>query len=194
MRIYSDLKIVLCGILLLLTAGCSSSILRVDPNDPLAVNEEVAVERDPFKNVMYYRGPVVTNTADDGSDAPEVEDIALHSRVEQDRPMRYFLTITDYYDGDWRGFDQAFDLAGGKFHALAVNHKVNCHFFCGYDEVLDIELSRKYLDDHAQTGITMRLYGPSGAASAPFTLPGGYIQGFLKGSYSDEHQRESIKP
>jgi hypothetical protein len=184
MRIGPDLKIILCGILLLTAAGCSS-LLRVDPNDPLAVDEEVMVERDPFKGIMYYRGPVITNEADGGIDAPEVEDISMHARTERDRSTRYFLSITDYYDGDWRGFDQAFDLAGEKFHALAVMHKVNCTVFCGYDEVLDIELSRKYLDDHAQTGITMRLYGPSGAASAPFTLPAGYIQGFLKGSYSD---------
>ncbi|QFY41393.1 hypothetical protein F6R98_01100 [Candidatus Methylospira mobilis] len=184
MRIDSSLNVLLCGILLLTTASCSS-VFRVDPNDPLEVNEEVAVERDPFKNIMYFHGPVISNAADNGSDAPEVEDIELHARTEQNRPTRYFLRITDYYDGDWRGFDQAFDLAGEKFHALAVMHNVNCTLFCGYDEMLDIELSRKYLDDHAHTGITMRLYGPSSAASAPFTLPAGYIQGFLKGSYSD---------
>ncbi|WNV05386.1 hypothetical protein RP726_02985 [Candidatus Methylospira mobilis] len=184
MRIDSSLNVFLCGILLLTTTACSS-VFRVDPNDPLEVDEEVEAERDPFKGIMYYRGPVVSNTADDGGDAPEVEDIALHARTEQNRPTRYFLRVTDYYEGDWRGFDQAFDLAGEKFHALAVHHKVDCTLFCGYDEMLDIELSRKYLDDHAHTGITMRLYGPSSAASAPFTLPAGYIQGFLKGSYSD---------
>lgn len=54
--------------------------------------------------------------------------------------------------------------------------------------MLDIELSRQYLEAHAHTGLTMRLYGPSGAASAPFTLPAGYLQGFmkgLKGSFND---------
>ena len=179
-------KIALYGVLLLTAVGCS--LLRVDANDPVAVQKEVEVERDTFKNIVYYRGPEVSNTANEDSDAPELEGLALHARTGEDRQTRYFLSVTDYYDGDWRGFDQAFDSTGGKFHALAVKHKVNCHLFCGYAEMLDIELSRQYLEAHAHTGLTMRLYGPSGAASAPFTLPAGYLQGFmkgLKGSFND---------
>ena len=172
-------------ILLLSTISACSSIFRVDPENELQVNEEVEVERDPFKNITYYQGPVVTNTADDGTNSPEVEDISLKAMTEHDKPTRFFLAITDYYDGDWRGFDQAFDLEGGKFHALATRHKVNCTFVCGYEELLEIELPRKYLEGHAQKGITMRLYGPGKAASAVFQLPGPYIEGFLKGSYTD---------
>jgi len=172
-------KIALSGILLLTAAGCS--LLRVDPTNPVAVQEQVEIERDTFKNILYYRGPEVSNTADEDSNAPEVEGLALHARTGEDRRTRYFLSVTDYYEGDWRGFDQAYDSTGGKFHALAVKHKVNCHLFCGYAEMLDIELSRQYLDAHAKTGLSMRLYGPSGASSAPFNLPAGYLQGFLKG-------------
>lgn len=170
-------------IILLLLAASGCSILRVDPNDVLKVDEAVEIERDAFKKVVYFQGPVVTNEAEDASNSPEVEDISLRATQEQNKPARFFLTITDYYDGDWRGFDQAFDSAGAKFHALATRHKVQCTFLCGYEEVLEVELTRKYLDDHIKNGITMRLYGPSGFASAVFTLPGPYVEGFLKGSF-----------
>ena len=178
MRIYADFKMIWCGILLLVTSGCAS-VLDVDTSDPLVVNKAVEVERDTFKGIMYYRGPLVSNRGDAINNAPEVENIALYASTERSLFTRYFLSITGYYDGDWLGFDQAYDSSGKKFHALSVKHKADCHLRCGYDEVLEIEFNRKYLDDHAKTGITMRLYGPSGAVSAPFTLPSGYIQGFL---------------
>ncbi|QFY43224.1 hypothetical protein F6R98_11830 [Candidatus Methylospira mobilis] len=114
-----------------------------------------------------------------------MQEIILNASDERDQAMRYFLDITGYYDGDWLGFDKAFDSSGKKFHALTVKHKPDCQLLCGYDEVLEIELTRKYLDDHAQTGVNMRLYGPAGAASAPFTLPAAYLQGFLNKFYDD---------
>lgn len=180
----SILKLTYCAILLLTTAGCSG-LSKVETLDSSAVSKEIKVERDAFKNTISYRGPVVSNSADNDSDAPEVEEINLHARKEQNHTTLYFLSVTDYYHGDWRGFDQAFDIAGSKFHTLTSKHNVNCYFFCGYDEVLDIELSRDYLDKHAKTGITMRLYGASGVASAPFTLSASYIEGFLKGLKSN---------
>jgi len=181
MRIFAKFKLICYGLLLLSAAGCATDAQQ-QPDDAITVGKEVKIERDEYKNIVYFRGPVVTNTAENQSEAPEVEEIALYSRIEQNRPMRYFLSVIDYYDGDWRGFDQAFDLEGDKFHALAVKHNVDCTFLCRYNEVLDIELSKQYLETHTQTGISMRLYGPAGAASAPFTLPPGYVQGFLNGS------------
>ena len=114
---------------------------------------------------------------------PEVEEVSLRAVQLQDKPPRFFLDVNDYYDGDWRGFDQAFDSAGAKFHALATRHQVNCTFLCGYEEVIEIELSRKYLEDHVKDGISMRLYGPGRATSEVFSLPGTYLEGFLKGSF-----------
>jgi len=170
--------IALCCVFFL---GCSW--VGGDPIDASAVNEAVEVERDDFKGTMFYNGPTVSNKFEHGIDAPEIEEISLSARMEKDQPMRFFLNVIDYYEGDWRGYDQAFDAEGNKFHALAVRHKVNCHFFCGFDEVLQIELDPSYLKKHIQSGVAMRLYGPAHSASAPFNLPGAYIQGFLKGSY-----------
>lgn len=168
-----------------LFALSACSVLRVNPEDSLAVSEEVEVERDAFKGIMTYKGPVVTNQADDGTDAPEVEDVFLRSQIERGKPMRFFLVVSDYYDGDWRGFDQAYDLEGHKFHALSVRHKVHCKLICGYEEVLEVELDRDYLERHQDNGLTMRLYGPAGQSSSPFAVPGPYIRGFLKGAYEE---------
>lgn len=170
---------------MLLFSLASCSVLRVDPEDVLAVDEEVEVTRDEFRNIMAYKGPVITNTADDGTSNPEVEDVLLRSQVERGKPMRFFVVVSDYYDGDWRGFDQAYDLAGRKFHALSVRHKVNCKFYCGYEEVIEIELDRSYIESHQKAGMTFKLYGPAGQSSAPFTIPGHYIEGFLKGAYQE---------
>lgn len=168
---------------LIFIALTACQVLRVNPEDTLAVSEDVEVERDAFKDIMTYKGPVVTNRADDGTDAPEIEDVFLRSQKEHDRPMRFFLVVSDYYDGDWRGFDQAYDIERHKFHALSVRHKVNCKLVCGYEEVLEIELERDYLEKHLESGVTMRLYGPAGQSSSAFAIPGPYIRGFLKGAY-----------
>lgn len=177
------LKLVGSLLILALLGGCAQ-IIRVDPNNARLVSEEVTITFDQFKGTTAYHGPVITNTAEDGTDSPEVEDISLRAQQERDKPIRYYLTVTDYYDGDWRGFDQAYDLEGNKFHALSVRHKVNCSLLCGYEESIEVELSRKYLDDHRKQGITMRLYGPSGQSSAPFAVPPAYIEGFITGSFS----------
>ena len=77
--------------MLLLLSSTACSVLRVDPHDALAVNEEVEVTRDEFKNIMTYKGPVVTNMADDGSDNPEVEDVYLRSQLDKGKSMRFFF-------------------------------------------------------------------------------------------------------
>lgn len=163
--------------------GCAT-VLGVDPGNAHEVNDEVTVNWDPFKNLTVYRGPIFTNTFEGAVAGPEVEELSLSAQRNPGRPDRFFVTLSDYYDGDWRGFDQAFDLEGHKFHALSVRHDVHCHLICGYEETIEIELTREYLEAHRQSGMTMRLYGPSKAASAPFAMPGSYIQGFLEGSYS----------
>ena len=165
--------------------GCTT-VLGVDPENAHEVDDEVTVEWDPFKNLTLYKGPKFSNTFEGDAAGPEVEELSLSAQRNPGRPDRFFVTLSDYYDGDWRGFDQAFDLEGHKFHALSVRHDVHCHVVCGYEETIEIEVTREYLDAHRQSGITMRLYGPSKAASAPFAMPGAYIQGFLSGSYSEQ--------
>lgn len=173
----------LCALMLWVSfTGCVSD-LRVDAEDALNVSENVEVEYDSFRGLTFYHGPVLSNKAETASGFPEVEDVAIRAQQARDKQPRFFLTITDYYDGDWRGFDQAFDSSGKKFHALSVRHKVNCSLWCGYEESLEIELSRQYLEDHLKSGISMRLYGPAGQSSSPFTIPGPYLLGFLKGAF-----------
>jgi hypothetical protein len=162
-----------------------ATIVGVDPQNELEVNEEVSVEWDPFKNLTVYKGPIISNTFEGGASGPEVEDLSLWAQRVAGKPDRIFLVLSDYYDGDWRGFDQAYDFSGRKFHALSVRHKVNCKLICGYEEVIEIQLDRDYLQSHQSTGMTFRLYGPSGQSSAPFEMPGAYIRGFLKGAYAE---------
>ena len=176
MRTVANSNMLFSCTLLFVITGCAD--LKPASNSS-AVSNQVEIVHDDFKNITFYRGPLISNSVENTGNAPEVEELSLHARKAQDEAARYYLSITDYYAGDWRGFDQAFDAGGSKFHAIAVRHKVNCILFCDYDEELDIEITRDYLAEHAQTGITMRLYGPSDVASAPFTLSAAYIEGFL---------------
>lgn len=158
-------------------SGCA--LFGVNPDDPAKVGSAVRTNSDPFKGSIHYWGPAVANQAIADEPAPTVEKISISARTDKSSETRYFVNVIDYYQGDWRGYDQAYDSSGEKFHALAVKHHAGCALFCSFEERLDIEVSKKYLEDHAKTGITMRLYGPFGG-SAPFTLPAGYIQGFLR--------------
>ena len=172
------MKIAICFVVAFVY-GCTGNH-KIDPDDIDAVARSVSVERDDFMGVLMLKGPLISNRQTSTTDAPEVEEVSLHAVKPKDRPERYFIDVTDYYDGNWRGFDQAFDISGNKFHALVARHHAECKLFCGFDEQIEIEVSKKYLDEHADTGILMRLYGPGSVASAPFLVPGGYIKGFLK--------------
>lgn len=169
----------------LFLGGCAGPLL-LDPNDAHQVSEEVEVEWDPFKNLTVYSGPVFSNETESTTSGSEIEQLALSAHHAAGKPQRFFLRLSDFYDGDWRGFDQAFDLEGHKFHALSVRHHVHCSLFCGYEETLEVELTKDYLNAHRASGITMRLYGPSREASAAFTMPGAYIDGFFQGAFSPQ--------
>lgn len=151
----------------------------VNPDDTDDVYNRVEVEEDDFKKVLYYKGPVFSHVSGEDTDDPEVEELAINGRKPKASPETYMVRVTDFYQGDWRAFDQAYDRDGNKFHALRISHYVKCPLICGYEEGLDIHLPSDYIKEHAKTGMTFRLYGAYGA-SAPFTIPPAYIAGFLR--------------
>jgi hypothetical protein len=165
-----------------LVSGCAHLSSQ---GDQWSVAEDVDITRDPFKGSSYFEGPMVRNKAENPDGSPEVEEIRLRAVKEKDRPERFFIDVVDYYEGDWRGFDQVFDLEGRKFHALSTRHAVSCTILCGYEEILEIEIPRSYLDIHSESGTTMRLYGPARSSSSPFFISGDYIRGFLSGVFEE---------
>ena len=175
------------GAFFILVSGCSELSSQ---DNQWSVAEEVQTISDPFRGSSYFEGPMVRNRAENPDGSPEVEEIRLRAVKEKDRPERFFIDVVDYYEGDWRGFDQVFDLEGQKFHALSTRHAVSCTILCGYEEILEIEIPRNYLDIHSESGATMRLYGPARSSSSPFFISADYIRGFLSGVFEEKDQSD----
>ena len=161
-------------------AGCVT-VISPSP-DAESISRDVTITEDPFRGTLRYQGPESKGTSSLVGSS-DIEVFSMRAAQEKGRAVRYFIDVTDYYDGDWRGFDQVYDLEGNKFHALNTRHAVDCTVLCGYEEILEIEVPQEYLETHAETGTTLRLYGPGQASSTPFEISAGYIQGFLRGVF-----------
>ncbi len=180
---YSRIKILtVITFLSTLLVGCSS--MSVNPNDATAVCNAIEVTQDPKTGLSHYQGPSISYTPDQNDNA-EYQEMALHVTKAPNKPPRYFLTLTDHYEGGWRMYIRATDDSGQVFHASAVRNHVKCELFCEINDGLDIEVTSDYLKKHSENGITMRLYGPTQTTSAPFNLSSSYIKGFLKGTEFD---------
>ena len=173
--IFIPLLMVILG----LASGCTPV---VDPLNATEVSEQVRVEYDDFKQITYFWGPTFDHESLEVADAPEVEELSIHGQRQHDGTEVFTVRVVDFYTGDWRAYDQAYDSKRNKFHALRVGHYVACPMHCGYEEGLDIQLPMDYLKSHRTSGIRLKLYGAYGE-SAPFEIPGTYIDGFLRGSF-----------
>ena len=176
--IYSKINVVIViGFLNTFLVGCS--IMSVNQNDSTAVSKAVEVTQDNKTGMSHYQGPTISNSPKQNNNA-EFQEMALYATKSAHGSIRYFLTLTDHYEGAWRIYIRAIDDAGQVFHASAVRNHVKCELFCEINDGLDIELTSEYMNQHKDKGITMRLYGPTQISSAPFTLSASYIKGFLQ--------------
>lgn len=174
------------GVISLVLVGCSSTP-KIKIDDANAISDNMRVKRDDFKKTAYYFAPSFsqTNRANEG-----VDDIQLDATVmEKDNTVVYGIYIKDNYTRAWRHYDTAYDSEGVKFKTISAGKDVGCGQFCIYYENFTIPVTRDYLKKYATTGVKMKISG-RGPGEEVFSIPSGYIQGFLKGTAFLETKRE----
>lgn len=164
--------------LLTTTALSACAPQQVKINDENDVSSAVEISSDQFKKITYFKGPRFSTSLGNAGRGV-VEEVALDMMRDDKSSLTYHtIFVADYFSGNWRHYGSAYDIHGNKFIADKVGQDVWCKSGCSFEERLSIPVTREYLEEHAQNGITMKISGQGG--EEVFSIPSGYIRGFLK--------------
>lgn len=155
-------------------AGCVSMPQAKRPADATEYAAAVTVERDNFKKHTRY---VSFN------DGRGFDTLFLRAYKYDDpkMPSLYQIYVADYYDGDWRFYNTAYDSNGKRMDFVQISRDVGAcgrYSGCSKTEHLALTVDRAYLESGANTGIQFQVSGKAG--SEVFNLTGPAIAGFLK--------------
>ena len=96
---------------------------------------------------------------------------------------KYSLWI-HFSDKNWKFFDSAYDIHGNKLELRGIDRDVNggvkhgVIFPVSISESFSIPMSKKYLKEHSESGIKIKLYGSRGTLEV--NVPSFYIKAFLE--------------
>jgi len=167
------MKILIIAITLLLT-GCL--LPRQEPSNinwsnPDETRSRVEIKNDEFTKQIDYTGPNVI-------DPYYSSDYLMMRAWEKASKINYQVYVADHYYGDWRFYNRAFDSDGNKLDFVLISKKVlDCYSGCTFSEHAGLNVTEAYLRKHTETGLKFKIIGKAG--EEVFTLPGGYIKGFL---------------
>lgn len=165
------------AILFLVASACALSACvapapRLNVSDPQAVSSAISVQRDDFKKITNYKGP---------NASPDILDqVFLRARkADATGSITYQIYVMDYYNGDWRFYNSAYDSNGNSLDTTLISRDVgSCsRYGCSHEEHLGLNVSRAYLEKNQDSGIRFKVSGKAG--EEVFFIPGGYIKAFL---------------
>ena len=122
--------------------------------------------------VTWYNGADIFDQAYDT--------VFLRAWKNDGAPSRYQIYVADYYGGEWRFYESAYDSNGTRIDTTLIDRKViSCGSYtgCTYAEHMGLNVTRDYLERHAATGMTFQISGRAGKEI--FYIPDFHIQGFL---------------
>lgn len=165
-------------VFLLTAIGCASP--PINANDPAQVGRNILVEHDDFQKVTTYTGP---NCAADQSN--HVLLIRAFKTRSETVAFQVYLSDTYTYEqlrggSGWKFYSMAHDNDGNSLPTDVISRHVNwCgRNVCEYLEIVGVRITRQYLEDHANRGLSMKISGAGGHSIA--TVPAAYIQAFLR--------------
>jgi hypothetical protein len=156
----------------LMLSACVAPGPKININDSQSVASSVTVQRDDFKKLIRYTGP---NAAKDDGDV-----LYLRAwKTEKTGEILYQIYIADYYSGEWRFYNSAYDSNGERLETTLISRDVDrcSKYGCSYTEHLGLNITKEYLEKNKGSGINFKLSGKAGEAI--FFIPGTYVQAFL---------------
>lgn len=156
----------------LMLSACVAPPPRLNTSDPQAVSSAISVQRDDFKKVTNYKGP---NTSSDIFDQVFIRAWKSDATGTTD----YQIYVADYYSGDWRFYNSAFDSNGNNLDVTVISRDVDScsRYGCSHTEHIGLNITRGYLEKNQEVGIRFKLSGKAGEEI--FYIPAGYIKAFL---------------
>lgn len=168
------LKRIFISISAMFFLNASSIAQTIDPNDFEAVKNAIKIKRDDFAKKISYEGP--SSTKDDR------DSVFIRSwKYDKDNITKYQIYIADYYLGEWRFYNSAFDSNGNKLDVVVIARDVgSCSRYsgCSHIEHIGINISKEYLEKNKDSGIHFKLNGKAG--DEIFLLPSAYVQATLE--------------
>lgn len=164
--------------ILVTVAGCAAP--RINAHDPVQVGRNILVEHDDFKKITTYTGP--NCAADQPTDALFIRAFKTSSET-----VAFQVYVSDIYTHEhlrggpgWRFYSAAHDRDGNTLPMDLISRHVNwCgRYVCEYLEVVGVRVTRSYLEDRANQGLSMKISGTGGEEIV--SIPAAYIQAFLK--------------
>lgn len=156
--------------------GCMS---RIDWTDPRAIASHIRVEPDTFRQLTAFIGP---NCAQE----PLFDMLLLRAWKSSEGSLQYQIYVADhYYDrgvragSGWRFYSAAADIEGTPLEARSLGREVDScdRGICSYIETIGLTVTRTYLEDRKDRGITFKLMSRTG--DAVFSIPAPYVRAFL---------------
>lgn len=158
--------------LLLSVASLGPTFAQVPvPTDPDKAAAMTKVTRDDFKKQTKF----------EGANASPNNSMYLRAwRDERAGTTTFQIFVTSFYSTEWRHYNEAYDSDGNRFDFESISRKVDSCLGargCYYEEAVGLNVSRKYLEDHEDTGIRYKVSGKIGEFTG--FLPAAYVKGFL---------------
>ena len=162
---------VLTGAIAVLSA-CVATAPKLNVYDTQAVANAVSATRDDFQKTVDYSGPNIA-TGFGGI-------LIIRAwKFEKTNEIKYQIYVADYYDGEWRFYDNAYDSNGERLDTTLISRKVeDCsRYGCSHTEHVGLNITKEYLEKNKDSGINFKLSGKAGQAI--FFIPGSYVQAIL---------------
>ena len=141
-------------------------------SDPQAIAREISIQHDDFKKITSYTGPE--------ADINWITELFIRAwKDDKTGIFAYQIYVKDYYEGDWRIYDSAYDSEGNSLDVTQISRQVeSCRYSrCSHYEHLGINITREYLEKNQESGIRFKVIGRAGEEI--FTIPSAYIKAFL---------------
>lgn len=156
----------------LLTA-CLAPITIPQPEplltDPVRVAARTQIKRDEYKKMTNFTG----------ANAVKYGTLFIRAwRDDKTNKTDFQIYADSYYSGGWRFYQEAYDSDGNRMDFVSIDRKVvSCRGGCSYEETVGMSVTRKYLEDHQDTGIRFKVSGKAGEFTGE--LPAAYVKGLL---------------
>lgn len=163
-----------------LLAGCVTSPHLVDFSSAADVQANTGRFPDPDRNRVVFKAPLFATPLQ--TSPRKQTSLFLQAFESHNGKTAYRVFIHFYFEGDWRGFNQAVDGDGNQLN-LKPLEKATSHCspeLCMRTEDVEVTVSQDYLEKHAGSGLELVVSsGTNPDAAERIRVPGSYIRGFL---------------
>lgn len=179
-----------------LLVGLASSLaygadqVVVDPAQA-EIAGKIKIEHDKFKKHTAYNGPAAST------------DSSVSFFIRAWKPdgakdnSTYQIYVVDNYYWQWHHYNSAFDDSGNTINVTLIDRDVYCgrgseysRDACVYTEHIGLNVTRKYLQAKADSGVRIKISGKGGEVI--FTVPSNYIKAIISAVPQDAPRVESI--